>query len=75
MLDPIRDFPWLRHGYEQGIEKGMAESVLGFLAARNIAVDDIVRQKILNCQDQAKLKKWIARSATAATAAEVISDN
>jgi hypothetical protein len=31
MLDPIRDFPWLRHGYEQGIaqgiEKGMAKGI------------------------------------------------
>ena len=23
MLDPIRDFPWLRAGYEEGIEKGI----------------------------------------------------
>ena len=76
MLDPIRDFPWLRHGYEQGIEKGiekgMAESVLAFLAARNIDVDEVLRQKILSCHDQTRLRQWIVRSATARSAAEVI---
>jgi hypothetical protein len=79
MLDPIRDFPWLRHGYEQGIEKGVAtgiaQSVLAFLAARNIAVDDKLREKILSCQDQARLNEWVARAATATTAAEVVGDN
>lgn len=83
MLDPIRDFPWLRHGYEQGIEKGleqgiasgMAQSVLTFLAARHIAVGDELREKILGCQAQARLNQWITRAATATTATEVIDDN
>jgi hypothetical protein len=88
MLDPIRDFPWLRHGYEQGIaqgiekgmakgiakgiEKGMAESVLAVLAARQVAVDSALRQQILSCQDRARLKLWLTHAATASTAAEVV---
>ncbi|MFO0579917.1 MAG: hypothetical protein U1A78_38590 [Polyangia bacterium] len=75
MLDPIRDFPWLRHGYEQGMATGMAQSVLAFLAARNITVDDKLREKILSCQDPARLNEWIARAATATTASEVVGDN
>lgn len=87
MLDPIRDFPWLRAGYEEGIEKGvqkgieqgmatgMAKGLLGFLAARNIQVDGKLRERILSCQDESLLNVWIARAATAKTAAEVIGDN
>lgn len=76
MLDPIRDFPWLRHGYEQGVEKGitegMASSVLTVLVGRGLVVDEITRQRILRCQDQVKLQGWLVRAATAASAAEVI---
>ena len=79
MLDPIRDFPWLRAGYEEGIEKGktagIAESVLAFLSARNIPVDPRVRARILGCQDRTQLDRWIARAATAQSADEVLGDN
>ena len=79
MLDPIRDFPWLRHGYEQGkdegVTEGMAKSILTLLSGRNIAVDDILRQRILKCQDQEQLGRWLVRAATAQTAVEVVSDN
>ena len=76
MLDPIRDFPWLRHGYEQGVEKGitegMASSVLMVLVGRGLVVDEMTRQRILRCQDQVKLQGWLVRAATATSAAEVI---
>jgi hypothetical protein len=83
MLDPIRDFPWLRAGYEEGIEKGiekgmatgMAKSLLSFLAARNIPVDSKLRDRIIGCQDESLLNVWIARAATAKTAGEVVGDN
>ena len=83
MLDPIRDFPWLRAGYEQGVEKGMAtgiatgmaQSVLAVLAARNILIDDKLRETILACQDASRLNQWIKRATTAKTAAEVVGDN
>jgi len=83
MLDPIRDFPWLRAGYEEGIEKGiekgtatgMAKSLLGFLAARNIEVDSKLRERIIGCQDESLLNVWIARAATAKTVDEVVGIN
>jgi len=83
MLDPIRDFPWLRAGYEEGIEKGiekgmaigMAKSLLSFLAARNIAVDGKLRERIIECQDASLLSVWITRAATAKTADEVVGNN
>ena len=78
MLDPIRDFPWLRHGYEQGIEKGiaagLADGILTVLAGRGMAVDDLVRQRILKCQDPERLRGWLVRAATATSAAEVLSE-
>ena len=83
MLDPIRDFPWLRAGYEQGIEKGiekgiatgMAQSVLAVLTARSIVIDDKLRETILACQDAVRLNQWLRRATTANTAAEVVGDN
>jgi hypothetical protein len=94
MLDPIRDFPWLRGAYEDGIEKGLeqgiekgiekgkaagvsegiADSILTVLASRGVAVDDILRQRILKCQDQERLRSWLIRAATVKTATEVVSE-
>lgn len=91
MLDPIRDFPWLRHGYEQGIKKGkrqgklegklegraegLAEAIFTVLAGRGIAVDDLLRQRILRCSDQDLLRSYLARAVTATTTAEVIGES
>ena len=75
MLDPIRDFPWLRAGYEEGMATGMAKSVLAVLAARSIPVDSCLRDRILACHDEAVLNQWLARAATAQTAAEVVGSN
>jgi hypothetical protein len=87
MLDPIRDFPWLRGAYEDGIEKGMeqgkaagvsegmAASILTVLASRGVVVDDILRQRILKCQDQDRLHRWLLRAGTAATASEVVDES
>jgi hypothetical protein len=75
MLDPIRDFPWLRAGYEEGMATGMAKSVLAVLAARSIPVDSSLRDRILACHDEALLNQWLTRAATAQTAAEVVGSN
>ncbi len=75
MLDPIRDFPWLRHGYEQGITEGMANSVLTVLMGRGLVVDEITRQRILKCHDHTKLQRWLIRAATVQSASEVVSDS
>lgn len=83
MLDPIRDFPGLRGAYEDGIEKGkeagvsegLADAVLTMFSSRGITVDDILRQRILKCQDQERLRRWLVRTATAKSAAEVVSES
>lgn len=79
MLDPIRDFPWLRAGYEEGIEKGktvgVAESVLAVLAARNLTVDARLRERISGCQDPKLLSRWLSRAATVSSADDVLGDN
>ncbi len=83
MLDPIRDFPWLRAGYDQGVQhgeargeargkaRGKAESVLTVLLARGIAVSDVERARILACTDVETLDCWLALAATAANVAEL----
>lgn len=79
MLDPIRDFPWLRAGYDQGVQhgeargkaRGKAEGVLMLLSSRDIAVSDVERARILACTDLEALDRWLVRAATAASVAEL----
>ncbi len=75
MLDPIRDFPWLRAGYDQGVQhgeaRGKAEGVLMLLSSRNIAVSDVERARILACTDLEALDRWLVCAATAASVAEL----
>ncbi len=83
MLDPLRDFPWLRRGYEQGIEKGrkegvetgQARAILTVLSERGIEVPENLRRQIETCADQELLDRWLRRALSAATAAEVIGDS
>ena len=55
------------NGYRDG-----QSLLLSFLAARNIPVDGPLRERIISCQDESLLNVWIARAATAKTAAEVV---
>jgi hypothetical protein len=54
------------------VAKGRATALLTFLEARGIPVDDTLRGRILACFDYALLDTWIARAATAQTAADVV---
>lgn len=76
MLDPIRDFPWLRAGYEQGVQhgesRGKANGVLAILTSRGIPVSDIERARILANTDLAQLDRWLVQAASAGTAAELL---
>ena len=114
MLDPIRDFPWLRETYEEAREigkaegkaegiaegkaegiaegkaegiaegkaegiaegkaEGMAHAILTVLSGRGIAVDDILRQRILRCREPDRLSRWLVRAATVSHAGLVIAD-
>lgn len=91
MLDPLRDFPYLRAGYRKGIAKGkaegvaegmakgvtegMAKSLLVFLTGRGMTVSPGLRKKILACTDVNQLDRWLQAAATAKSAAEALSAN
>lgn len=80
MIDPLRDFPLVRDGYDRGkVEgkaegkaEGRAESVLTILQARGLRVSKTLRQQILACSDSSTLERWLKRAVAASTAAEVI---
>ncbi len=59
-------------GKAEGRLEGEALSILRFLEARGIAVDEASRQRILACTDQATLDQWLKRAVVATTAAEVL---
>ncbi len=59
-------------GKAEGIVEGHVTAVLTILEARGIPVSEEVRAKIKACTDAGLLGRWIARAATAGTAAEVV---
>ena len=79
MIDPLRDFPYVREGYRKGIRegtslgeaKGTAKSLLTLLDVRGVTVDRALRTKILRCTDQDILDRWLRNAASASSAAEV----
>ena len=79
MLDPLRDFPYVRDSYRKGKAEGKAEakadSVLTILDARGVRVTKAVREKILSCTDAALLQRWLRSAASASSAAEVFGAN
>lgn len=83
MLDPLRDFPYLRWGYRkgkaegraEGQAKGKAESLLALLIGRGFRVSPAFRKKILACTDQTQLDRWFQIALTAKSAAEVLGAN
>ena len=53
----------------------MAESLLTLLEARSIAVDNETREKILETEDPAQLKKWLVRAATIESTGDLFAKN
>lgn len=76
MIDPLRDFPLVRDGYDkgkaEGEAKGKAEGVLTILEARGVRVTKPLRARILSCTDLRTLDRWIKNAVAATTAAEVL---
>ncbi len=61
-------------GLAEGARLATANAVLRMLAARNIAVDDRTRTRILGEPAMAQLERWIERSAACATLGELFED-
>ena len=61
-------------GYTEGLRQATASAVLRMLAARDVAIDDATRARILGEQTIARLERWIERSATCATIGELFDD-
>lgn len=60
-------------GRAEGEAKGEARALLALLAARGMTVDEVTRQRILDCTDVEQLERWIVRAATASSASEALS--
>jgi len=58
-------------GKVEGKAEGKAEAVLVVLAARQVAVGDAERVRILSEQDPAQLDRWLAKAAIGVGAAEL----
>lgn len=61
-----------REATQAGVKQGKAEALLAILAARGIVVNDVVREKILTCRDQAMLDRWLVLAVTATSTDEII---
>jgi hypothetical protein len=58
-------------GVQEGILRGKVEAVLAVLAARNVAVGDAERVRILGERGPAQLDRWLAEAATSAEVAKL----
>ncbi|MBK5965712.1 hypothetical protein CCR95_16885 [Thiocystis minor] len=50
-------------GLSEGVEQGIAESILALLADRDLTLDATDRARILACRDRAQLKRWLLAAA------------
>ena len=60
-------------GETEGEARGKAEAILTVLAARNLAVHDLVRARILACTDPEQLQRWLTRAVHCAGVDELLS--
>ncbi|HEY3355295.1 MAG TPA: Uma2 family endonuclease [Polyangia bacterium] len=59
-------------GEAKGRTEGRAEALLAIFAARQFAVTDEERGRVLACRDLGLLERWITRAVTAASVAEAL---
>ena len=62
---------YVAQGEAQGEAKARARDVLTVLRARDIAVPEAARERILAEKDQERLERWLEKAAVAASIAEV----
>ncbi len=58
-------------GRSEGKAEGKAEGLLAVFAARQIAVSDATRTRVIGCNDATQLDTWIRRAATASSVEDV----
>lgn len=58
-------------GHKAGLVEGKGSALLTILGARGIAVDNAIRERIMDCKDGVALDQWIARAITAQSLNEV----
>jgi hypothetical protein len=63
-----------QQSFDKGLARARAEDVIAVLEARNVAVSDEQRERILACTELAVLDRWLRKAATAARADELFSD-
>ena len=61
-------------GRAQVRAEGRTSALLALFAARRIPVSEQLRQRIGSCTDLGQLDRWVMRAATAASAAEALSE-
>ncbi|PXX69047.1 hypothetical protein DFR70_102733 [Nocardia tenerifensis] len=58
-------------GRIEGRSEGVAGSILRILERRGVVVDDGVRERLTSCTDLALLERWLDRSLTVTSTAEL----
>lgn len=64
----------LRRSFDKGRAQASARAVLAVLEAREVAVTEGERERILACTDLEQLDKWVIKSVKVASAAELFID-
>jgi hypothetical protein len=65
---------WEREQFAKNKAEGKAEALVEILAARQVAVSEVERTRILAEQDQSVLSRWLHRALSVTSAAELLSE-
>lgn len=68
-VEAIRD-----EGVKQGVEQGIARSILALLEDRGLAVDAAERERIVACRDPDRLQRWLLRAARATQVQQIFAE-
>jgi hypothetical protein len=63
--------PFAKEHFGRGKAEGEAEAILLVLKARDLALTEAERDRILACTDLGQLQTWVTRAATAEKASDL----
>lgn len=63
-----------KQGLEEGRGEGLRSAITTALSARGVSLSGAARDRIASCGDIATLTRWLTRSVTAASEADVFDD-